>query len=405
MQTKQALEGLKVVELGTAAVGPFIGKYLADFGAEVIRIESSVHPDITRLTSPFKDGIPGLNRSSAFTQINTSKRSISIDFNHPKGCELGKRLMTWADVVIENFAPGVIEKWGLCYDELKKVKPDIIMLSASSQGQTGPCSKMVGFGFNLKGLTGFVHFTGWPDRTSVGPPLAYTDFVAPWFAVVAILAALDYRHRTGKGQYIDISQSEASLHFLSPAIMDYFANHRVQTPQGNWSPYAAPHGVYRCKGNDRWCAIAVFSDEEWHTFCAAMGDPPWTQDSKFATFLDRKENEAEMDKLVEQWTINSTPEELMNLLQSVGVPTSIVQNSEDLNDRCPQMKHRGYRPVVNHAEMGPHRHMGWPCILSETPLQLRPAPCLGQDNEYICTKILGMADQEFLELSESGVLR
>lgn len=405
MQTKQALAGLKVVELGTAAVGPFIGKYLADFGAEVIRIESSVHPDITRLTSPFKDGVPGLNRSSAFTQINTSKRSISIDFNHPKGRELGKRLMTWADVVIENFAPGVIERWGLCYDELKKAKPDIIMLSASSQGQTGPCSKMVGFGFNLKGLTGFVHFTGWPDRTAVGPPLAYTDFVAPWFAVVAILAALDYRHRTGKGQYIDISQSEASLHFLSPAIMDYFANHRVQTPQGNSSPYAAPHGVYRCKGNDRWCAIAVFSDEEWHAFCAAMGDPPWTQDSKFAKLLDRKENEAEMDKLVEQWTINSTPEELMNLLQSVGVPTSIVQNSEDLNDRCPQMKHRGYRPVVNHAEMGPHRHMGWPCILSETPLQLRPAPCLGQDNEYICTKILGMSDQEFLELSESGVLR
>jgi benzylsuccinate CoA-transferase BbsF subunit len=405
MQTKQALEGLKVVELGTAAVGPMIGKYLADFGAEVIRVESSVYPDLTRLSAPFKDGIPGLNRSSSFTNSNTSKRSIVIDFNHPKGREIGKKLMTWPDVVIENFAPGIVAKWGLHYEKLRKLKPDIIMLSASAQGQTGPRSKIASFGFQLKGLTGFVHFTGWPDRPAAVPPFAVTDFVSPLLAVVAILAALDYRHRTGKGQYIDISQSEASLHFLSPAVMDYFANHRVQTRQGNWSPHAAPHGVYRCKGDDRWCAIAVFSDAEWHAFCAAMGNPTWTKDSRFGTLLGRKEDETEMDKLVEQWTINNTPEKVMTLLQSAGISASIVQNPEDLNDRCPQLRHRDYRPVVNHAELGLHRHAGWPCVLSQTPFQLRPAPCLGQDNEYVCTTILGMSDREFLELLESGVLR
>lgn len=405
MQTNQALQGLKVVELGTAAAGPFIGKYLADFGAEVIRLESSIYPDITRLSAPFKDGIPGLNRSSSFTNPNTSKRSITIDFNHARGRELAKRLMTWPDVVIENFAPGTMAKWGLQYVEIKKVNPAIIVLSASAQGQTGPRSKIAGFGFHLKGLAGFVHFTGWPDRPAVGPPLAYTDYISPSVAVVAILAALEYRHRTGKGQYIDISQSEASLHFLSPAMMDYFANHRVQTRQGNWSPYAAPHGAYRCKGDDRWCAIAVFGDEEWHAFCAAMGNPPWTRDPRFTTLLARKKNEAELDKLVEHWTISSAPEKLMNLLQSVGVPASIVQNSEDISDRCTQLKHRGYRPVVNHAEIGPHRQLGWPSILSETPFQLRPAPCLGQDNEYVCTEILGMSDQEFLELLELGILR
>jgi len=165
MQTNQALQGLKVVELGTAAAGPFIGKYLADFGAEVIRLESSIYPDITRLSAPFKDGIPGLNRSSSFTNPNTSKRSITIDLNHARGRELAKRLMTWPDVVIENFTPGTMAKWGLQYVEIKKVNPDIIVLSASAQGQTGPRSKIAGFGFHLKGLAGFVHFTGWPDRS------------------------------------------------------------------------------------------------------------------------------------------------------------------------------------------------------------------------------------------------
>jgi benzylsuccinate CoA-transferase BbsF subunit len=400
---RQVLEGIKVADFTTSVAGPLTAQYLAHHGAEVIKIESGTRMDISRVVMPYKDNIPGPDRSPGYTHSNSNKYGVTLNLRHPRGSEVAKRIVAWADIVIENFRAGVMERLGLGYQEVIKVKPDIIMMSLSMQGQTGPHANHGGYGSQLPALVGIANLCGWPDRLPAFVYGAYTDLTVPHVAVTILLAALDYRRRSGKGQFIDCSQYEIGVHFLGPLLLDYLVNGREASRMGNRCPYAVPHGVYRCRGDDRWCSIAVFSDEEWQNLCRVMDNPKWTEQPKFATLLGRKENEEELDKLIERWTISYSAEEVMTWLQGAGVPAGVVENAEDLlND--PQLNHRHHFWILDHPEIGKHVHDGPSFRLSKTPGELRMSgPCLGQHNEYVYTKILGMSDEEFVELLSDGV--
>ena len=402
--TAQALEGLKVADFSWYIAGPSITMWLAHHGAQVIRIESLTKPDELRGIEPFKDGISGINRSGCYANYNSNKYGMALNLRHPKGLEVARRIVSWADVAVENFTPGTMEKkWKLGYESMKRIKPDIIMLSTSGLGQTGPESQQPGFGLELVSRAGFPNFIGWPDQDAVNVGYPYTDTVSPPIAVIAIMAALEYRRRSGKGQYIDLSQHEVAVQHLAPAILDYTVNGREGGRIGNRHPAASPHGAYRCQGDDRWCALAVFTDEEWQALCIVMGHPPWVRDPKFATLGTRKANEEELDKLVESWTSSLAAEEVAGRLQASGVSAGVVQSGKDLIED-PQLKHRHHFWYLNHPEMGICAYDGPPFKLSETPAELRmPAPCLGEHTEHVCTQILGMSDEEFVELLAEGV--
>lgn len=396
--------GLKVLDFSWAAVGPVMTRYLATHGATVVRVESSVHPDVLRTSPPFKDGKSGLDRSADFSVLSPNKLSMAVNLNHAEGIALVKKLVAWADVVVENFSPGVMKRWGLSYEEIKQIKPDIIMVSSSALGQTGPHAHHPGHGGALVSLSGFTNLTGWGDGEPNQPFGAYTDFIAPHFGAAALLAALDYRRRAGAGQHIDVSQFEAGLQYMAPHVLDYLINEREGQRMGNHSPEAAPHGAYRCLGDDRWCAIAVETEAEWRSLCQVLGQPSWCRDPRFATFEARKANEDELDRLVEAWTCQRTAEEVMESLQRAGVAAGVVQSAADV---CtdPQLQHRRYFQVIDHPEVGPHQYQASPFILSRSPGELKRSPLIGEHNELVCREILGLSEEEYIELLVDGVLQ
>lgn len=404
MLTCMPLEGVKLIDLTWGAAGSLAAKYLADFGAAVIRVESHSRPDALRLAAPHKDGKTGVDRSGVFAYLNANKFSISINMKDPKGKQVFKKLVGWADVILEAFTPGVMESLSFSYETLRGIKPDLIYLRSSAQGQTGPHARVPAYGFNLTGLSGFTSITGWPDREPVHPFGAYTDFISPPFGAAAILAALDHRQRTGEGQYLDLSQFEACIQFLSPLILDCFVNGREKSREGNSCAFAAPHGVYRCQGHERWCAIAVFTDGQWRSFCQVIAQPELVNDPSFATLIARKEHEAELNSITEKWTIDRRAEDVMSLMQTGGVPAGVVENSEDILDDS-QLSHRDAFWILHHPVLDEFPHLGVPYRLSETPAKGgRASPCLGQDTEMVCKQILGLSDAEFVELITSGVL-
>ena len=399
---KQALEGIKVADFTWAVAGPMVTKCLADYGATVVRIESPNHPCFLRTSGPYKDGKADPNGTGYFAFFNPNKYSMLVEFDNPKSIEVLRRLVAWADVVVESFTPGVMDKYDLSYEKIKKIKPDIIMLSTSGQGQTGPFAEVSIGGNWLVALTGFSWFSGWADREPSQPFGAYNDFIAPRYGILAILAALRYRQKTGKGQYIDLSQLEAGIQFLMPPLLDYTVNAREGGRMGNSSPYAAPHGVYPCL-NGRWCALAVGSDEEWHAFCQAIGKPSLSQEPRFATLLDRKRHEEELNQVISQWTIKLTPEEVMTTLQEAGISAGVVENTKDLT-QDPQLKHRHHFWTLNHPVIGEFDHLGEAAILSRTPAQGNmPAPCLGEHTGYACKQFLNMSDEDFIAYLCAGV--
>ncbi len=404
-KTKYPLEGLKVVDFSWVFTGPIVTKYLGDHGAEVIKIESATRPDGTRLMTPFKPGAMGLNASGVFANYNSSKYSININLREPRGKEVVKGLVQRADIVLETFGPGVMKKLQLDYEELTKVKPDIIMLSMTMVGQYGPHSQQPSFGQVLQATNGFVQLLGWPDRPPSLPVAAYTDYIAPWYVLIALMAALDFRRRTGRGQYIDLAMLEASVHLAAPVVMDYTVNGTIQDRMGNRNPGYAPHGVYPGKGTERWIAIAVATDKEWQALCKVMGNPEWAQSSEFDTLLHRTENIVELDKKMAAWTRNFTPEDLMASLQAAGVAAGVVQTADDLVDKDPQLRLRHHFVEMDHAEMGKHLTEQPPFRLSKTPSKpQRPFPSFGEHTEYICKEILKMGDADFAELIGAGVL-
>ncbi|MBN2401544.1 MAG: CoA transferase [Spirochaetes bacterium] len=403
MTQKNVLEDITVCDFSWVGAGPMATKYLADFGARVIKVESTTHLDIGRMSVPFKDNIIDPDRSAFFLHSNTSKLSVTLNIRHPKGVDIAKKIIKKSDIVMESFTPGVITKLGFGYDELKKIKPDIIMASSSIYGQTGPKKNFSGFGNAGAAISGHYLMTGWPDRDPVTPGIAYADVVQPLFTVAALLSALDYRNKTGKGQYIDTTQVETMLQFISPAVLDYFTNGRQQTRMGNRSSYASPHGVFPCKGDDRWCAIAVFTEEEWKNLCKTMKEPQWTGDKKFIDLPSRKKNETELERLIGQWTINYELSELITLLQEAGVPSGPVQDASDLVDKDGQLQARQSFVKLSHPVIGECNHPVPPVKLSKSPADVKTSPCLGEHNEYVFTQFLGISDEEYVELLNEGI--
>jgi benzylsuccinate CoA-transferase BbsF subunit len=398
-----ALKGIRVLDFTWAGAGPYATKFLADFGAQVIKVESRKRPDIGRMTPPFVNNIRHPDGGALFLHTNTSKLAITLNLQHPKGIEIAKKLAAISDIVMENFTPGVMARLGLTYEELKKIKPDIIMASSSIYGHSGPKSRLSGFGNTGSAISGHYMLTGWPDREPVSPGVAYADVVQPVFTVISLLAALDYRRKTGKGQRIDSTQVETMVQFLAPAMVNYFANGKVESRMGNRSPYACPHGAFPCKGNDRWCAIAVFDETEWRSLCQIMGNPPWCEDEKFAGFISRKAHEDELESLLSQWTTTCDRHELMALLQKAGVPAGALQDGADLIDSDPQLRARQSFIRLTHPVIGECNHPTQPVKLSESPAEITTSPCLGQHNGYIYKELLGISDEEYDTLLDGGV--
>jgi len=316
---------------------------------------------------------------------------------------VARKIISQCDIVSENFATGVMSKWGLDYDSVKQLRPDIIYISSSNMGQTGPQAGIAATGNQLVALTGLTHLTGWPDRVPSQPYAGITDTIAPRFGVAALLAALDHRINTGKGQHLDLSQFEAGLQFLSPVFLDYFANGREAMRAGNRAPTAAPHNAYRCRGEDRWCVIAVETEDEWQRFSHALGNPSWTRNARFATLKSRKRHEEELDRLVEEWTKCRTAEEIMEKLQAVGVAAAVVSNAEDICSDA-QLKHRQFLQPLEHPDMGTVDFQAHGFKLSRTPAEIHSSPSLGQHTEYILREVLSLSDEEVLDLLSSGVL-
>jgi len=403
MAGKQTFQGLKVMDFSWYAVGPQTARYLGDNGAEVIRIESSVSPDGLRRSGPFKDGENGPNRSGYFNNQNPNKYGLSLNLKLPQAVDIARKLVARADVVTESFTPGVMERFGLGYDDLAKINPGIIMISMGAQGRGGPYSYHSAFGHVQQALCGINHLTGWPDGYPTGVHGPYTDYFVPHIAASVVIAALAYRRRTGRGQYIELSQLEASIHALETAILDYTVNGREQGRVGNRHPAATPHGVYRCLGEDRWCVIAVFTDQEWEALCRVLGSPPWCADPRFSTASGRLNNADELDCLVEEWTCRHPAEQVMAAMQAAEVTAGVVQNARDLHSD-PQLMQRKHYWVLDHPEIGPSTYDSPAYKLSRTPSQGRmPAPCLGEHNQFVCGQILGIPDDEFVQMLADAV--
>jgi crotonobetainyl-CoA:carnitine CoA-transferase CaiB-like acyl-CoA transferase len=400
---RQPFEGLRVIDFAWVATGPISGRLLAEFGADVIRVESSLRMDPGRTLAPWAQATAGSDRSQFFANYNAGKRSITLDLGRPRAQELARQLVARADVVIESFTPGTMARWGLDYPSASAGRADLVYLSTCQQGQTGPHAHYRGYGSLAAALGGFYSVTGWPDRD---PPMiygAYTDFVAHHFASAALLAALDHRRRSGQGQHIDLSQLEASLQFLTPEILDYTVNARVPGRQGNRDEGAAPHGAYPCLGEDSWCAIACESAAQWEALSQLMGDPAWCREPRFASLAGRKAHEDELDRLISAFTMAREPWTLMRELQAAGVPAGVVQSCADLH-RDPQLAAREALAWLDHPEMGRSPYEAWPFRILDCPGTLRPAPCLGADTEDVLGGILGLSATEIYRLKEEGIL-
>jgi benzylsuccinate CoA-transferase BbsF subunit len=394
--------GIKVADFTWAVVGPTTTKYLADHGATVVHVETAAPPDITRIAPPFKDGVFGPNRSHFFGESNTSKLSLALNLKNPGGAAIARRLIEWADVYIESFSPGTVDDLGIGYETARSINQSIVMVSTSLMGQTGPAATFAGFGYHAAAVAGFYEVTGWPDLPPDGPWLAYTDTVAPRLLAATLMAALEHRRRTGQGQFIDAAQTEMALQFLAPEIIDFNVSGRVVSRAGNRSDTMAPHSVYRCGGDDQWCAIAVETDEQWDALRQALSDPGWADDDRFQTAEGRLSHQEEIDQHLGEWTSSRSPYEVMEILQSAAVPAGVVQRSSDLL-RDPQLEHRSFFRYMDHPEMGKIPYTGHQFRIRDYDNGPRfPAPLLGQHNETVMREILGITDEEIAEVVASG---
>jgi benzylsuccinate CoA-transferase BbsF subunit len=412
--------GIRVCDFSWVAAGPVATKVLADFGAEVIKMESSTHPDVIRLAGPSALGKEegSVNVSGWFNNQNSSKMCLGLNLNHPRAKSVYDRLILASDVVVENFSPTMKDRLSLNYEDYAKQKPDLIWVDQPMQGLTGPHRDRAGFGATITPMGGLSHVTGFPNRRPTGTGTNYTDYVINSGQMAfTLLAALRKRRKTGQGRHIVMAQIASAATALETGILDYTVNGRILERDGNRLPHAAPHACYRCKSkgetapdvtpadppppaySDRWCVITVFTDKQWRAFCDVLGNPMWTADEKFSSLPARKENEDELDRLIEEWTIQRPAEEVMMLMQQAGVPAGVVQNGEDVLVNDPHLKSRNHYVYLDHSEIGHSAYDSFAYKLSDTPGKLtRPAPRLGEHTEFVCKEILGMDDEEFTEL-------
>jgi benzylsuccinate CoA-transferase BbsF subunit len=401
------LAGLRVADFCWIGAGSYTTKILGDMGADVIKIESSTRLDSLRLAGPYKDGKPGVNRSGYFADRNTSKRGVTIDMKHPRALGVIRKLIEKSDIVANNFAAGVMEKFGLGPADVARIKPDIIYLAMSMQGSQGPQRDFRGTGSSIAALTGIADLSGSPGRLPAGTGTNYPDHLPnPCHAAFALLAALRSRRRTGEGQYIDFAQTEPMLCLMGPTFLDLTVNGRLQQRRGNDHPWAAPHGVYPCHGEDRWIAITVMDDAQWSALVEVMGSPAWASEERWRTLPRRYRDREELNRLIAVWTSSLDAQELMLELQAKGVPAGAVEDARDVTHVDPQLAHRGHWVRLPHAEMGETIYNNLPFRFSRTPVRpTRPAPLLGEHTREILGGMLGFSESEIKELDAQGVLR
>ncbi len=399
--TALALRGIRVLDFTWIHAGPSATRILSDQGAEVIKVESN--NALSVVGGPASATARGLGQRHNW---NAGKLSISLNMKTPQGIDIARRLVAVSDVVAENFSGRVMPSWGLDYQSIRAINPSIVMLSMSGFGRTGPWRDRVSYGQTLQAWSGFTQLTGFPDADPSGPASAYSDAVGGMAGAQAVLLALLHRSRTGRGQWLDVSQFESLTSLLDTLVLDMSANGpaAVSTRTGNRMPHqgGAPHGAYRCSGDDRWVAITVFTDLEWRAFVDAIGRPDWSSDPRFASCDSRQRNADALDALVESWTSQRAAEDVMALLQGAGIAAGVVQTGADLS-RDPQLKSREFfRKVPDHQgelrtiESAPYK-------MSRTPGgATRGAPAFAADMTYVLRELLGMTDEEIEDCAIAG---
>lgn len=400
---QSALQGIRIIDFGHVMAGPWCTMQLASLGAEVIKIETRARPDEQRAQHG-KGAVDNLEANSNFFEINLGKKSVSLNLTTEEGRALAKKLVATADLVLENMRPGVMKKLGLDYEELVKVKPDLIMLSLSGFGATGALKRYAAYNPCFTSVGGTSHLTGYAEKKPNTMTNSGGDARAGTAAVFAALVALKFRQETGKGQYIDSSSSEVINSMVGDQMMDYAMNRRSPKRHGNTDKVMAPHNVYRCAGADSWLSIAVGSDTEWQGLVTALGNPAWGNDAAFASAEGRKANEAQIDTLIAEWAADRQAVEAMHLLQSQGVAaTPCFKASELFND--PHVLERGQVQEVDHPVLGRRKTITSPYRLSETPTHIRgSAPILGANNDEVFQSVLGMEAAEIAALQDLKVI-
>ncbi|MBC2665879.1 CoA transferase [Novosphingobium flavum] len=400
---QSALQGIRVIDFGHVLAGPWCTMQLASLGAEVIKVETRSRPDEQRAQHG-KGAVANLEANSNFFEINLGKKSVTLNLTTEEGKALAKQLVATADLVLENMRPGVMAKLGLDYDELRKVKPDIIMLSLSGFGGTGPLRRYAAYNPCFTSVGGTSNLTGYAEKKPNTMTNSGGDARAGTAAVFAALVALKFRQETGKGQYIDSSSSEVINSMIGDQMMDYAMNQRSPRRHGNTDKVMAPHNVYRCAGQDAWLSIAVGSEDEWAGLVRAMGNPAWASEADFATMSARKANEARLDQLIGEWTADKDHVATMHLLQGEGVAaTPSFKASELFND--PHVLARGQVQEVDHAVLGTRKTITSPYRMSETEVAIRgTAPFIGADTAYVLKDILKLDDAEIARLEEAKVI-
>jgi crotonobetainyl-CoA:carnitine CoA-transferase CaiB-like acyl-CoA transferase len=393
------LDGVRVLDFTWVVAGPVATRILGDHGAQVVKVER-------------KDPPPMGNRKLGLQcDLHRSKLSVALNMQHPRGVELARRLAAMSDIVMDNFSARVMRMWGMDYESLKQVKPDIICVSMSGLGHTGPRSSYVSYGPTLQALTGYTQLMAEPDGTPAGYGYSYADMCGGYSGALAALIALWHRRRTGKGQFVDLSQFEAVASVIGPALLDISVNGRTQSPPGYNSQEgpAAPHGVYKCQpldgDDDRWVAISVRTGPEWRRFVTAIGSPEWASDPKFRTLYMRMQNSAELDANVSRWTIEHSAEDAMAILQRAGIAAGVVENGVDMCARDPQLKERGFWPEVS-TKKGVTTHVtGIPFKLSGGSGEVRTiAPEVGEDFDYVLGELIGLGKAARDELVAAGAV-
>lgn len=400
------LEGVRVLDFTWIVAGPSATRLLADFGAEVIKVETQRSLDAIRLASPFAERTPGVNRSGHFNNINRNKKGLALDLHQAAGLEVARRLVAVSDVVTENFTPGTLEAWGLSYQEMRRIRPDIIYCAVSGYGPGGRNSGYTSWGPTAQAVSGLTLMSGLPGQEPAGWGYSHLDLLPGYLMAVAVLMALHERQRSGAGQAIDISQVEVGILLCSPHILDYTVNGRPYAgPNGNRSQFlpVAPHNTYRCQGEDRWLAIVCRSEAEWQALAMAMDRPELTRDRRFASNEARLGNENELDAVIEGWTSAQDPYRIMEGLQAAGVPCGVVQDARDKVEHDRQLRARRFLVKADHAELGEQTFEGPVPRLSRTPGRVdRGAPLLGEHTEHVLRELLGMSETEVAEVLASG---
>lgn len=394
-----ALAGLRVCDFSWVGAGPRATKELADHGAEVLKIESAARLDPSRRTPPFVGGA-GPDASVFFVMSNTSKKSVALDLSDPQGQAVARRIALASDMVVENFGTGFMERIGLGWESLSAEKPDLVMVSVSIAGRTGPLAGFRGYGNSAAATSGQAMLTGFPD----GPPhltnYAFGDVATPLMAAVATMGALAYRRRTGRGVYVDVSQLETMMYLLAPAAMAEAAGLSPRAI-GNRETWCAPSGVFACRGEEAWVAVTVASDAEWAAFA---GLAEGAADPSLATAAARLERVAEVEAVVAGWTRARTREEAVAALQAVGIAAAPVQDGREVSED-PQLAHRRIAEPLEHPVIGPIRHVAPAFKLSRTPAQVGLAPCLGQDTDVVLREVARLTEAEIAALRAAEVLR